>query len=108
MPLAPYPKHLLGRLPIYKSQRLVTTDSINPTCLVMERDTIALVGNKQHFRSEGSADELTTHTSSLTIILRRLLCRNVLEHLRDGCTILSIKVGVDFVEKVEGCGVALL
>jgi hypothetical protein len=31
-----------------------------------------------------------------------------LQHLRDGGTVLSIEICVDFVEEVEGCGIALL
>ena len=98
---------LFRRLTIHKSQCLLTTHSVNTTCLVVECDTVALVCHKQHLGSEGSADELAAHACALAI-LTVLLCRDFLEHLSYCGTILGVEVGVDFIEEIEGSWIALL
>jgi hypothetical protein len=75
----------------------------------MERNTIALIRNEQHLRSERRADELSAHAARPVLgVLAALLRGDLLEHLRDGRAVLSVEVGVDFVEEVEGCWVTLL
>tara|TARA_R110002060_G_scaffold77675_1_gene89436 strand:+ start:2162 stop:2422 length:261 start_codon:yes stop_codon:yes gene_type:complete len=75
----------------------------------MERDTIALIGNEQHLGSESRTDELAAHaTSTIISILAALLGRDFLEHLCNGGSILCIKIGIDLVEEVERCWIALL
>jgi hypothetical protein len=75
----------------------------------MKRNTIALISNQQHLRPESRANELSTHApSAIFVILGALLLGYFLEHLRDGGSVLGVEVRVDFVEEVEGCGVALL
>lgn len=49
----------------------------------------------QHFRPERCADKLAVGRVG-----------DRLEHLGDGCPVLRVEVGVDFVEEVEGCWVA--
>ena len=51
----------------------------------------------QHLRTERRADELA---------VRRV--RDGLEHLRDRRPVLRVQVGVDFIKKVEWCGIACL
>lgn len=58
-------------------------------------DTIAFLGHMQHLRPEGGADKLP---------VRRV--RDRLQHLSHRRPVLGVKVGVDFVEKVEWSGVA--
>jgi hypothetical protein len=101
--------NLLRRLPIYESQSLLSTHSINTTRLVMERNTIALIRHEQHLRSESRADKLSTHTARTSIcILGTLLGGDFLEHLCYSCAVLGIEIGVDFIEEVEGSGITLL
>jgi len=108
MPFTLHSNHLLRCLPIDKSQRLIPTNSVNSTSLVMERNAVALVCHKQHLRSESCANELSTHASCVAIILRGLLSRDVLKHLCNGGTILGVEVCVDFIEEIEGRRIALL
>jgi hypothetical protein len=56
-----------------------------------------------HLGPKRRANELTTAITRLTS-----LARQPLQHLRDRRAILRIEVGVDFVEEVEGRGIALL
>jgi hypothetical protein len=75
----------------------------------MKCNTIAFISHKQHLRPERRADELSAHAARAVFdVLVALLRRDLLEHLRDGCAVLGVKVGVDFVEEVKGCWVALL
>lgn len=99
--------HLFWRLTIHKSQCLLTTHGINTTRLVVECDAITLVCHQQHLGSESGTDELAAHACALAI-LTVLLCRDLLEHLSNCGTVLGVEVGIDFVEEVEGCWIALL
>jgi len=75
----------------------------------MECNTIALIRNEQHLRSERRADELSTHAACAVLgVLAALLRGNLLEHLRDRRAVLGVEVGVNFIEEVEGCWIALL
>ena len=75
----------------------------------MEGNAVALVSDEQHLRSESRADELAAHAAvAIVRVGAALLCRDLLEHLGDGCTILGIEVCVNFVEEVKGCWVTLL
>ena len=88
---------MLHPLLLNKLQRLLPRDHINRTSLLPEANTVALLGHVQHLRTESCADELAVSR-----------VRDGLEHLCDGRSVLCIKVGVDFVEEVEGCWVASL
>ena len=75
----------------------------------MESDTITFISDKQHLRSEGRADELSTHASGTIFgILAALLRRDFIEHLCNCGTVLGVEIGVDFIEEVKGGWVALL
>ena len=75
----------------------------------MERDTVALVSHKQHLRSESRANELAAHAAvAIVRVGAALLCRDLLEHLGDGCAVLGVEVCVDFVEEVEWRRITLL
>lgn len=49
----------------------------------------------QHLRPESRADELTVSR-----------VRDGLEHLRHGCPVLRVQIGVDFIKEVEGSRIA--
>jgi hypothetical protein len=51
----------------------------------------------QHFRSEGSADELSVSRVG-----------DGLEHLCNSCTVLGIQIGIDLIEQVEWRGITSL
>lgn len=72
---------------LHELQSLLARDNINSTGLLPETYTIALLRHVQHFRSEGSADELSVSR-----------IRDRLEHLCNGCAVLGIQVGVNLVE----------
>jgi hypothetical protein len=75
----------------------------------VERDAIAFVGHEQHLRSERCADELSAHGAGAVVrVLAALLRGDLLEHLCDSRAVLGVEVGIDFVEEVEGGGIALL
>jgi hypothetical protein len=97
-------------LPLHKLQRLLPTHHINTTRLVSPKhNTITLIRHKDHLRPKRRTNELPRHAScAILSALTALLFGYRLEHLCDGSAVLSVEVGVDFVEEVEGCGVALL
>lgn len=64
---------------LHELQSLLARDNIDSTGLLPEADTIALLCHVQHFRAEGSADELS---------IGRI--RDGLEHCCNGCSVLSI------------------
>jgi len=75
----------------------------------VERNAVAFISDEQHLRSEGCADELSAHGACTVLgVLATLLRGDLLEHLCHGGTILGVEIRVDFVEEVEGSGIALL
>jgi hypothetical protein len=109
------PSHLITAnssrlLPLHKLQRLLPTHDINATRLISPKhDTVAFIRHKDHLWPEGRANELSRHaTRTVLRTLTTLLLRNRLEHLCDCSAVLGVEVGIDFVEEIEGCGVALL
>lgn len=76
-----------GLLLLHELQSLLARDNINSTGLLPEAYTIALLCHVEHFRSEGSADELPVGR-----------IRDRLEHLCNGCAVLGIQVGVNLIE----------
>lgn len=90
---------LSRRLALDKFHGILSADLNNTTALANIANTIALVRHEQHLRSERRADELPVALAGM---------RDILQHLSNGCAILSIKIGVDLVEEVEGCGIAAL
>lgn len=85
----------LSLLLLNKFERLLPRNHINGTGLLSEAHAVALLRDMQHLRSEGCADKLAVSGVG-----------NGLQHLCNGCTVLSVEVGVDFVEEVERCRVA--
>jgi hypothetical protein len=90
-------------LTLDKLERSLRPDDVNTTRLVRVAHTITLVGNMHHLRPEGRTDELTT-----TIAILASLSTELLQHLSNCSSILRVEIGVDFVEEVERCRVALL
>jgi len=84
----------------HKLQRRLTIDNINAARLVRVCNTIAFFSNKYHLWPERCADKLPSSILGL--------CRKRLNHMRNGSAILSVEVGIDLVEEVERCRVALL
>lgn len=83
-------KALSRLLFFHKLQGLLSRYDIDGTGFVPKTDTVALLCDQQHFRTEGSADKLS-------------ICsiRDGLQHLRNCCTVLSVQVGIDLVEQIE-------
>lgn len=79
-------------LALHKIKRLLPTDNINTTRLGNIANTIALLRNKQHLRSESRANELSVR-------------RAFRQHIRNRSSVLRVQIGVDFVEEVERCWV---
>lgn len=80
----------LGLLFINKLQSFLSLDYIDRTGLASEADTVTFLCNEEHLRTESRADKLPVGRIG-----------DGLEHLCNGGTILSVKVGVDLVEEVE-------
>lgn len=76
-------------------QRIIPANDINAARLVAIAHTIALLCDEHHLRPERRANELARFAE-------------LLQHRCDRCAVLCIKVGIDFVEEIEGRGVALL
>lgn len=100
LPSKPY----LLRLRLNKAEGVCLTYGVNATCFSgrIKADPIALFRHKHHLGPKRRADKL-----SAAGILPAFI-GDGLQHLRDGGAVLGVKVGVDFVEEVEGCWIALL
>lgn len=89
-------------LPLHKLQRLILAHDDDATALVPQvSNPIALLRHQQHLRPERRAYELAAAR------LARAL-RDGFEHVGDGCAVLRVQVGIDFVKEVKGRRVALL
>ena len=98
-PLSSPPSRLL---PLHhKLHRLLPRHHINTRTLIPIHNTITLIRHAEHLRAESGTDELAVQAVGL-------LTADVGEHLGDGGAVLGVEVGVDFVEEVEGGGIALL
>lgn len=90
-------------LALDKLQGLLALDDVDAARLVAGGDAVALVGDEEHLRPEGGADELAA-----AAVLVGALGRDALQHRRHRGAVLRVQVGVDLVEQVEGRRVALL
>ena len=88
---------LLDFLLLDKLQCFIPGYDVDGTGFTTEAHAVALLSDMKHFRSERGADELSVR-----------LLRDRLEHLRYGCAVLGVEVGIDFVEEVERCWIASL
>lgn len=80
----------LSLLLLNKLERFLPRNHINGTSLLPETNTITLLRDMKHLRPESCADKLAIGGVG-----------NRLQHLSNGCTVLGVEVGVDFVEEVE-------
>ena len=95
--------HCLLLHALHEPQRILAIHNIDTTRLVRVCHAIASVSHKDHLRSERCADKLTTALAVLTTLPTQLL-----QHISNSCAVLSVEIGVDFIEEIEGRWVALL
>lgn len=105
-PLPPSPlwNKTLLLLAFHKLQRLLPTHNHHIRALLLIPHPVAFLRHVQHLRPKGRAYELRSPFS----LGAASLVTDVPQVLRYGGAVLSVEVRVDFVEEVEGCGVALL
>ena len=113
------------RLTLHKIQCILQRLNPDRRHIIRKSDTIDLLRNPQHLRSERRADELSSNTltflsciaTTFTAIFRGLVVgfggaisfrREVPQVIGYCCSVLRIKVRVYLVEDVEGCWVSLL
>ncbi len=96
------PHHQLLLLPLNKLQRLIPPHHNHTTTLIPQiPNPIALLRHEQHLRAKSGTDELPPARIGGSV-------GDGSKHVGDGGAVLGVEVGVDFVEEVEGRGVALL
>lgn len=88
---------LPGCLPIDKLERILRVVAADSARLVAEGHAIALVGNVYDLGSEGRADELCAG-----------LLGQRLQQLGHGCSVLSIKVGINLVKNNKRAALSTL
>lgn len=88
---------------LHKVERSLLIEHVNPAGVVHIADGVTLIRHKDHLRSESSADELAAAFSRLSSLSTKFP-----QHLSDSRAVLRVQIGVDLIEEVERCRVALL